>query len=114
MQGYKELPPEQRRGYFTSLLKQELMANLSLRSVYANWTPNGLDGIDSEYASTPDMDETGRFIPAWIRRDNELLLTHIVGFSWELCARLPGIAHSSYSIFYVPMSAREHFNREYV
>lgn len=66
MEGYKEIPAAERRAYFTMMMKQVLTANPELGGIYANWSPNGLDGMDAEYANTPGTDETGRFISAWI------------------------------------------------
>ncbi|MDR2808813.1 MAG: hypothetical protein LBB43_07410, partial [Spirochaetaceae bacterium] len=52
MEAYKEIPPEQRREHFNRMMRQVLLANPVLRSVYANWSPNGLDGMDADYANT--------------------------------------------------------------
>jgi methyl-accepting chemotaxis protein len=92
MEGYKEIPAPERRAYFNMMMGQVLAAYPRLGSVYANWSPNGLDGMDAEYANTPGTDATGRYISAWIRlnADGELLLAAVEGFSWELITQMPG------------------------
>ncbi|MDR2149282.1 MAG: methyl-accepting chemotaxis protein, partial [Spirochaetaceae bacterium] len=72
MEGYQEIPPVERRGYFNLMLKQALIANPKITGVYATWSPNGLDGMDADYANTPGHDETGRFVPSWAVRNNEI------------------------------------------
>jgi methyl-accepting chemotaxis protein len=86
MEGYKDLPVEQRRAQGNFMMKHALITNPGLTGVYANWSPNGLDGMDAEYANTPESDETGRFISAWVRFGtgrNDIVVTPIVGFGWE-------------------------------
>jgi methyl-accepting chemotaxis protein len=92
MEGYKEIPAAGRRAYFNMMMRQVLAAHPRLGSVYANWSPNGLDGLDAEYANTPGTDGTGRYISAWIRIavDDEPLLTAIEGFSWDMVTQMPG------------------------
>jgi methyl-accepting chemotaxis protein len=92
MEGYKEIPAAERRTRFNMMMRQVLAGNPRLGSIYANWSPNGLDGMDAEYANTPGTDETGRYINAWIRIniDDEFLLTAIEGFSWEANTQMPG------------------------
>ncbi|MDR2193495.1 MAG: hypothetical protein LBP19_03375, partial [Treponema sp.] len=65
MEGYQTIPVEQRRTNLTMMLEQVLTADPGLSGVYANWSPNGLDGMDEFYANTPGTDGSGRFIPAW-------------------------------------------------
>jgi methyl-accepting chemotaxis protein len=83
MEGYKSIPPADRREYFNMAIRQALAANHELLSLYANWAPDALDGMDADYANTPGADETGRFIPAWANVYGELKVNPIVGFSWD-------------------------------
>jgi hypothetical protein len=53
MEGYKEIPVEQRRDHLNLMMKQVIIRNSELGSVYANWAPNALDGMDAQYSSTP-------------------------------------------------------------
>jgi methyl-accepting chemotaxis protein len=89
-EGYKEIPIEQRRDWINLMLKQELITDTVLLSMYANWSPDGLDGMDAEYANTPGTDETGRFIPAWSMSDGDLRVDPIIGFTWEMLTQMPG------------------------
>jgi methyl-accepting chemotaxis protein len=84
IKGYQSIPAEQRRGQFNFMMQQALIENPELQSIYANWSPNGLDGMDEFYANTPGTDETGRFIPAWSRSGNRIVLNYVVGFGWDM------------------------------
>ncbi|MDR2398487.1 MAG: methyl-accepting chemotaxis protein [Spirochaetaceae bacterium] len=83
MEGYKSIPPEQRRGYFDLMLKQVLIAYPELNDVWANWAPNALDGMDAYYANTPGTDETGRYISSWYYIDGIPRLVAIISFDWD-------------------------------
>jgi methyl-accepting chemotaxis protein len=74
MEGYKEIPVEQRRDHLNLMMKQVIIRNSELGSVYANWVSNALDGMDAQYSNTPGTDESGRFISAW-RRNNDKTIT---------------------------------------
>ncbi|MDR3114520.1 MAG: methyl-accepting chemotaxis protein [Treponema sp.] len=89
MEGYQEIPPEQRRDQFNFMLRQTLIANPALSDVYTNWSPNGLDGMDAEYAHTPGTNETGRFIPAWSMGPDGPAIVAIEGFEWDDLMELP-------------------------
>jgi methyl-accepting chemotaxis protein len=89
MEGYKEIPPEQRRERFNFMMRRVIIANPELASVYTNWAPNALDGMDAEYRNTPGTDGTGRFIPVWSWNINETRVTPIVGFDWEAVTQTP-------------------------
>ncbi|MDR2793580.1 MAG: methyl-accepting chemotaxis protein [Treponema sp.] len=89
MEAYKEIPAEQRREHFNRMMRQVLLANPILTSVYANWSPNGLDGMDADYANTPGTDETGRYISAWRIADGKPTVGAIQGFSWDMIMKSP-------------------------
>ncbi|MDR2417675.1 MAG: methyl-accepting chemotaxis protein [Treponema sp.] len=89
MEGYKDIPTEQRRDYFNMAMQQVLSTNPGLLSVYANWSPMALDGLDAAYANTPGNDDTGRFIPSWAMSNGAFQLNSIVGFSWDLVIKMP-------------------------
>ncbi|MDR1399425.1 MAG: methyl-accepting chemotaxis protein, partial [Treponema sp.] len=89
MEAYQEIPAPVRRDYFNTALKQVYLANPELTSVYANWAPNMLDGMDTEYANSQGTDASGRYIPAWAKRDGELFLTPILGFDWDMIKQMP-------------------------
>jgi methyl-accepting chemotaxis protein len=89
MQGYKEIPAPERREYFNILMRQVYLANPGLASIYTNWAPNALDGMDADYANTLGTDETGRFIPAWFMIEGNLWVAPIIGFTWDMLTQLP-------------------------
>lgn len=53
-----------------AMLRQVLVENPSYLGTYTLWEPNAFDGLDSEFRNQPAHDETGRFIPYWIRSDD--------------------------------------------
>ncbi|MDR1073205.1 MAG: methyl-accepting chemotaxis protein [Treponema sp.] len=89
MEGYKTIPATERREQFNMMMKQILAANPDLIGMYANWSPNTLDGMDAEYANTPGADETGRFMPAWKYVNGEFMINPIVGFGWDAVMQTP-------------------------
>ncbi|MDR2245127.1 MAG: cache domain-containing protein, partial [Treponema sp.] len=89
MEGYQDIPAEQRRDYFNMAMRQVLAANPRLLGVYANWAPMALDGLDAAYASTPGNDATGRFIPSWTMSNGAFQLSPILTFSWDLILNMP-------------------------
>jgi methyl-accepting chemotaxis protein len=83
-EGYQEIPTEQRRDWIMFMLKRELMTDSVIASIYANWSPNGLDGMDAEYVNAPGMSETGRFVPVWNRgADGNPVMSAIRGFEFD-------------------------------
>ncbi|MDR1904008.1 MAG: methyl-accepting chemotaxis protein [Treponema sp.] len=90
MEGYKDIPAEERRTYFNFMLKQVLLAHPEINSVYANWAPSVLDNMDAEYANTPGTDETGRYIPAFVNSPNGPILLAITGFPFEAVVQVTG------------------------
>jgi methyl-accepting chemotaxis protein len=91
LEAYKEVPVTQRREFFTLMMRQTFLANPDLSAIYANWSPNGLDGMDAEYVNSPGADETGRYVPTWGPFNGELVLTAVQGFSWDMVMQMPGV-----------------------
>jgi methyl-accepting chemotaxis protein len=91
-EGYKEIPAAERRPYFNFMLRRILLANPTLASVYANWGPDAVDGMDAEYANTPGVDETGRYATNWIYTLNEgFTATPITLYSFDTVLQInPG------------------------
>jgi methyl-accepting chemotaxis protein len=89
MEGYKSMPVTERRDQVHMMLRQALITNPGINGVYANWSPNGLDGMDAEYVNTPGTDETGRFIPVWSMGSNGPTVNVIQGFEWNTLMQLP-------------------------
>ncbi|MHB9294820.1 hypothetical protein PilKf_00551 [Pillotina sp. SPG140] len=90
IEGYKDIPTEERREQFNFMMKQTAIAHPEIASVYANWAPNALDGMDAEYANTPGTDETGRYIPGWVNTPDGPLLVPIIGFPFEAVMHVTG------------------------
>lgn len=53
------------------ILRQVLIENPGFLGTYTLWEPNAFDGQDSEYVNKPAHDATGRFIPYWVRGDDD-------------------------------------------
>jgi methyl-accepting chemotaxis protein len=85
---YQDIPVGDRRNYFNLMLRQVIAANPALTSVYANWAPDALDGLDADYADTEGHDQTGRFIPSWTNSPAGPRLDPIVGKGWDQIVRL--------------------------
>jgi GAF domain-containing protein/HAMP domain-containing protein len=55
------------REQVNAILKKMTEDNASFLGTWTIWEPNAFDGLDSNFANTPLHDETGRFIPYWVR-----------------------------------------------
>lgn len=58
------------RDQVNAILEQVLAENPSFLGTYTLWEPNAFDGQDADYRNKPAHDETGRFIPYWVRSDS--------------------------------------------
>ena len=58
------------RDQVNSMLRQVLVKNPTFLGTYTLWEPNAFDGLDATYKNTAAHDDTGRFIPYWIRGDD--------------------------------------------
>ncbi|MDR0723023.1 MAG: methyl-accepting chemotaxis protein [Treponema sp.] len=81
MEAYEKIAPEQRRSFYNILLEQLAESNPEITSTWACWEPNALDGLDAFYANTPGTDQTGRFIPYWLRTNNGAELDMLVDYT---------------------------------
>lgn len=63
-------PADLTRDDVNAMLRQVLVENPSYLGTYTLWEPNAFDGLDSQYRNQPVHDDTGRFIPYWIRSDD--------------------------------------------
>jgi methyl-accepting chemotaxis protein len=73
MEAYEQIDPEERRFFFNLLLKQAAEANPEITATWSCWEPNALDGMDARYVNTQGTDETGRFVPLWLRTKQDLV-----------------------------------------
>jgi methyl-accepting chemotaxis protein len=55
------------RAQVNTMLHAFLRKNDEFLGVYTGWEPNAFDGADEQYENKPGHDETGRFIPYWVR-----------------------------------------------
>ncbi|MDR2446760.1 MAG: methyl-accepting chemotaxis protein [Treponema sp.] len=90
MEGYKNIPVEQRREYFNFILKQMLASHPEVSGIYANWAANALDGMDAEFANTSGTDETGRYIPGGYHGPQGPALGAIKGFEFDMVMQVTG------------------------
>jgi GAF domain-containing protein/HAMP domain-containing protein len=69
------------RAEVNAMLKKIAEENPNFLATYTLWEPNAFDGFDSLYAGKPGHDETGRFIPYWVRRpDGTVTVEPLVGY----------------------------------
>src|SRR5260221_426676 len=57
------------REQVNAMLRKVLVENPSFLRTYTLWEPNAFDGKDAAFVGTSLSDNTGRFIPSWIRGD---------------------------------------------
>jgi methyl-accepting chemotaxis protein len=90
MEGYGDIPVEDRRAYFNLTLRQAFIKHPETSGIYSNWAPNALEGIDAQYANTPGTDETGRYIPGWNHGPAGPHLEAIPGFEFDAVMQVTG------------------------
>ena len=86
IEGYEDIPEEERRDYINNLLKHTLELNPDLVDAYCAFKANKLDRFDSRYANYDDTyDETGRLLPYWTNDGTSIdccVLTEYEGSFW--------------------------------
>jgi methyl-accepting chemotaxis protein/methyl-accepting chemotaxis protein-1 (serine sensor receptor) len=50
-----------------------LKDNPVVLGVWTGWDENAFDGRDAEFAGAPGHDQTGRYVPYWVRSDGEII-----------------------------------------
>ena len=83
LSGMKAHGAQMSRSDVNAMLKQVLIDNPQFAGVYTLWEPNAFDGKDSVYANTVGHDETGRFIPYWVRAGDQIILEPLVDYEVE-------------------------------
>lgn len=58
------------RAQVNAMLQQTLRNSPSLLGVFTLWEPNAFDGNDVAFVNTQGHDVTGRFLPHWLRNDD--------------------------------------------
>jgi len=66
---FSRLPREERRSIMDSFLQTILKSNNEFIAVWSCWEPGVLDGLDWQYAGSPESDSTGRYIPYWFKTE---------------------------------------------
>ncbi len=75
--GFKEIPPANRRTVFNMLMKNTLEANDEFLSVWTTWEINAIDGMDTQFINILGSNEVGRFDSTWYRDGNEIIQSHV-------------------------------------
>jgi methyl-accepting chemotaxis protein len=68
------------RADVNAMLKQVLVDNPDFLGIYTLWEPNAFDGKDAQYVNAPGHDQTGRFIPYWVRSNNQIILEPLLDY----------------------------------
>ncbi|HEX2993798.1 MAG TPA: methyl-accepting chemotaxis protein [Anaerolineales bacterium] len=71
------------RAQVNAMLKQVLVDNPDFLGVYTLWEPNAFDGKDNEYVNAQGHDETGRFIPYWVRSNGQIIQEPLLDYEVE-------------------------------
>ena len=67
-----------------AILNEVLTSNPDFLGVYTAWEPNAFDGLDSQFINTSGTDESGRFIPYWVRGgDGKIKMDPLVDYETE-------------------------------
>ena len=69
------IPVSLSRDEVNGMLRKLLIENPSFLGTYTLWEPNVFDGADAKYVRAVAHDDTGRFIPYWVRGDNGIIHT---------------------------------------
>jgi methyl-accepting chemotaxis protein len=69
------------RSLYNSLLSQVLRANTNFLAAWSVWEPDALDGKDKNFAGKSGHDQTGRFIPLWVRSGTDVRLDKLADYT---------------------------------
>ncbi len=69
------IPISLSRDEVNAMLRKTLIENSSFLGTYTLWEPNTFDGSDDRYIRAVAHDDTGRFIPYWVRGDDGIIHT---------------------------------------
>lgn len=58
------------------ILSSVLQANPAILATWTGWEPNAFDGKDKDYVNKEGHDQTGRYVPYWVRSNGQI--THTV------------------------------------
>jgi methyl-accepting chemotaxis protein len=80
MENFEDLEPSTRRSAFDAMLRGVVAANPEILGIWTIWEPNVLDGMDAVYAGTEGTDETGRYIPWWVKSNGAIIVQACVEY----------------------------------
>ncbi|MDR1108842.1 MAG: methyl-accepting chemotaxis protein [Spirochaetaceae bacterium] len=80
MSKYEETAREDRRPFFSRMIRALVEENPEIIAAESAWEPNALDGLDAEFVNTAGTDGTGRFIPYWARTSKGIVLQSLVDY----------------------------------
>jgi len=69
------IPISMSRKEANAMIRKVLIENPALLGTFTLWEPNAFDGLDTQYAGAAAHDNTGRFIPYWVRGDDGIIHT---------------------------------------
>jgi PAS domain S-box-containing protein len=69
------IPVSFSRDQVNAMLRKILIENPSFLGTYTVWEPNAFDGVDYQYIRAVAHDDSGRFIPYWVRGDDGIIHT---------------------------------------
>ncbi|MGB8980479.1 MAG: GAF domain-containing protein, partial [Anaerolineales bacterium] len=92
------IPVSLSRDEANAMLRRVLIENPSFLGTYTLWEPNTFDGLDAQYARAVAHDDTGRFIPYWVRGDDGIIHTEALS-QYEI----PGVG----DWYILPRSSKE-------
>jgi methyl-accepting chemotaxis protein/methyl-accepting chemotaxis protein-1 (serine sensor receptor) len=68
------------RDTYNNVIHKVLEANPSILAAWTAWEPNALDGKDTEFANSAGHDDTGRFVPYWVRSGGEIVVEPLMSY----------------------------------
>jgi methyl-accepting chemotaxis protein len=81
MTHYEDIPLEERRLFFNTMLQSLAEENDDVLAVWGIFEPNALDGLDARYINTPGSDQSGRYLSYFERRGNQIVLGALSGYT---------------------------------
>ena len=79
---YEDLPTQERRDTYDSMLAAALEAQTDMTALYTIWKPNALDGMDARYIGRPGSSPSGQYAVAFTKAGGRL--------NWQTSADIEG------------------------
>ncbi|MFA8341618.1 MAG: methyl-accepting chemotaxis protein [Rhodothermaceae bacterium] len=81
MKSYKTINSTERRKVFNEILKNTLIQHSNLLGLWTCWEPNALDNRDNSNKNKAGHDQTGRFVPYWVRSNGQISVSPLVDYT---------------------------------